>query len=979
MKHTLTLLTALLLAPLAALPANTDLSAAEPLDFGTQIAPIFAQHCVRCHSPGNRKGEISLATFDDLKSNEYVIAGDPDSSYLIDLVTSHDGAPPAMPKETKPLSDAEVDLLRQWVGQGAKWPGGVVIKEKAKADASWWAYQPLKANGTTIDEFIRAKLAEKELTLNPPADRRTLIRRATYDLIGLPPTPEEVEAFAGDPDPKAYEKLINRLLASPHYGERWGRHWLDVVRFGESIGYERNVIINNIWPFRDYVIRSINEDKPFDQFIREHVAGDVFGKDDPGVAVGSAFLVAGPYDDVGNQDPVQAAQIRANTLDEIIRATSEAFLGITLGCARCHDHKFDPVTQEDYYGLYATFSGIRHGSVPLATPERHQARATTLKPLNERRAECEKSLAEHDATILKRAREKLAEYETAWTREPVDRTGTEDRFEPVTAKFVRLVCEAQDDNPNSATGFGIDEFEVWSSDDNSKNVALASNGGRATGKARTIEDFPGAYGPQHAIDGKTGARFLARGTDLTIELAEPTRIDRVVFSSARNETTPEHRKFTFVAEYRIEVSVDGEQWQMVAGSRDRKPIPRPAMVNHRLLQLETTAEDRAEQQRLSRELAAVNREIAQVPALPSVWIGRRVDTDAKGPFHVFLGGSPQKKGDAVVPASLRVFGSGFHQKSSGDTSEPAAGIVANSTTSQAGSLRHAFHYELAADVPEAERRLAFANWLVHADNPLTPRVLANRLWHYHFGTGIVDTPSDFGYMGGRPTHPQLLDFLALKLKENGWRIKAMHRLIMLSDTYRQSSAYREQAASLDGDSRLLWRFPPRRLSAEEVRDTMLMVANQLDTKRGGPGFRLYHFMQDNVCTYVPLDKHGRETYRRAVYHQNARASVVDLMTEFDQPDCTFSAPKRAETTTPLQALTMLNHNFTLDMAAGLAERLKQEAGDDVAAQVTRAYRLCYSRLATDKEVRACQQLVDRHGLNALCRVLLNTSEMIYVQ
>ena len=927
-------------------------AADEPIDFSKQVAPIFEQHCVRCHSPGNSKGDVSLATFDDLKSNEYVIAGDPEGSYLIELVTSQDGEPPAMPKEAKPLSDGEVDLLRQWIGQGAKWPDGVVVKEKAKADASWWAYQPLKTNAATIDEFIRTKLAEKELTLNPPADRRTLIRRATYDLTGLPPTPEEVQAFVNDPDLKAYERLIDRLLESSHYGDRWGRHWLDVVRFGESIGYERNVIVNDIWPFRDYVIRSINKDKPFDQFIREHVAGDVFGKDNPEAAVGSAFLVAGPYDDVGNQDPVQAAQIRANTLDEIIRATGEAFLGMTLGCARCHDHKFDPITQEDYYGLYATFSGIRHGSVPLATPEQHQARAAKLKPLNEEKAELEKSLAEHDAALLKRAREKLTEYEAAWTRAPVDRTGTEDRFEPVKAKFVRLICEAQDSNPNSATGFGIDEFEVWSAGEASKNVALSNNGGRATGNARKIEDFPGAYGPQHAIDGKTGARFLATGTDLTIELAEPTLVDHVVFSSARNETTPEHRKFTFVAEYRIEVSVDGEQWHVVSSSRDREPIPRPALVNHRLLQLETTAEDRAEKQRLQRELAAVNREIAQVPALPSVWIGRRVDADAKGPFHVFLGGSPQKKGDEVAPASLEVLNHKSH-----DT----------------------LAYRLGSEAPESERRLAFANWLVHPANPLTPRVLANRLWHYHFGTGIVDTPSDFGYMGGRPTHPELLDFLALKLKENGWRIKAMHRLIMLSDTYRQSSSYRETAASVDGDSRLLWRFPPRRLSAEEVRDTMLMVAGKLDTRRGGSGFRLYHFMQDNVCTYVPLDKHSPETYRRAVYHQNARASVVDLMTEFDQPDCTFSAPKRAETTTPLQALTMLNHSFTLDMAAALAERLKQEAGDDVATQVDRVYRLCYSRPATKEEVSACRQLVDRHGLAALCRVLLNTSEMIYVQ
>ncbi|MHC4878993.1 MAG: DUF1553 domain-containing protein [Planctomycetota bacterium] len=989
------------------------------VDFAKQIAPIFAEHCVRCHSPGNSKGDVSLATFGDLKSNDFVTPGDADGSHLIELVTSQDGEPPAMPKEAKPLSDAEVDLLREWIGQGAKWPEGVVVKEKAKADASWWAYQPLKvarlsessstqsldseSQATTIDEFIQAKLDEKELTLNPPADRRTLIRRATYDLIGLPPTPEDVEAFVNDRDPKAYEKLIDRLLASPHYGERWWRHWLDVVRFGESNGFERNFIINNLWPFRDYVIRSLNEDKPFDQFIREHIAGDVIGKGDPDVAVGTAFLVAGPYDDVGNQDPVQAAQIRANTLDEIIRATSEAFLGMTLGCSRCHDHKFDPITLEDYYGLYATFAGIRHGAAELATPQAQAERTAKLEPLNRRKAELEKAQADLDAGILKRGRAKLAEYEVEWTREPVDRTGTEDRFEPVTAKFVRLVCEAQDGNPKSATGFRIDEFEVWPAGADATNVALTRNGGKASGQARKIEDFPGAYGPQHAIDGKTGARFIATGSDLTIELAEPTRIDRVVFSSARGESTPEHRKFIFVAEYRIEVSTDGKGWRVVASSADRKPVPRPEFVNHRLLRLETTDDDRKEQQRLARELAEVNREIAKVPPLPSVWVGRRVAADAKGPFHVFLGGSPQKKGDAVVPASLSVFSSGLRQMSpAGARPKSPSGIQANSTTSQPLAHASGYQYQLSTDASESERRRALADWLVHPENPLTPRVLANRLWHYHFGTGIVDTPSDFGYMGGRPTHPELLDFLASKLKEKGWRVKDMHRLIMTSETYRQSSAFRMEAAKVDGDSRLLWRFPPRRLSAEEVRDTMLHVAGKLNVARlsessaaqtpdsesqattklapdGGPGFRLYRHLQDNVSTYVPLDKHGQETYRRAVYHQNVRASVVDLMTEFDQPDCTFSAPKRAATTTPLQALTMLNHSFTVDMAQALAERLKREAGDDVGSQVNRAYRLCYSRPATEDEVGACWQLVDRHGLAAFCRVILNTSEMIYVQ
>ena len=999
------------------------------VDFPTQIAPIFEQHCIRCHSTTNKKGDVSLATFADLQANDFVVAGDPDGSYLIELLSFSDGEPPAMPKGADPLSEEQVSLLRRWIMEGATWPRDVIVRDTSRADVTWWSLQPLNAAGlsessasapgpksqtTAIDDFIRRKLAKNELSLNPPADRRTLIRRASFDLIGLPPTPEEVEFFASDPDPQAYRRLVDRLLESPHYGERWGRHWLDVVRFGESVGYEQNWIINNIWPFRDYVIRSVNQDKPFNQFIREHIAGDVFGQDDPDVAVGSAFLVAGPYDGVGNQDAAQAARIRANTLDEIIRATGEAFLGMTLGCARCHDHKFDPITQQDYYGLYATFSGIRHGSAELATSEDRAKRSARLRPLNDRKSMLERKLADQKSAIITRAKKRMEEHGTAWTRPPVDRTGTEDRFESVTARFVRLVCDSLDIDADSQTGFCIDEFEVWStapsggpSESNSevsdlenwaaKNVALARNGGTASGQARKIEDFPGAYGPHHVIDGKTGARFISIGNSLTIRLAHPTLIDRVVFSSAKNEQTPEQRKFVFVSDYRIEVSVDGEAWHQVASGYDRQPVDGDGHLNRRLLRQETTSEEQVKQATLVEKLEATNQQIAQVVPLPSVWVGRRVAEDAQGPFHIFTGGNPQKKGEEVFPASLSMFSAMPRLlRSEGQT---AAGEVDRSDASGTNETTRA-SYRLSAEAPEAERRQTLADWIVHSGNPLTPRVLANRVWHYHFGTGIVDTPSDFGYMGGKPSHPELLDFLALTLTQNGWRLKEVHRLIMTSRTYQQSSEYRARAAKIDGDSRLLWRFPPRRLSAEEVRDTMLQVAGRMKSVRfsessderpllvsqavtdlvpdGGPGFRLYRYMRDNVCTYVPLDEHGPETYRRAVYHQNARASVVDLMTEFDQPDCTFSTPKRATTTTPLQALTMLNHRFTLDMSRSLAERLKRDVGLNLEDQIHRVYRLCFSRHPKSDELTSCRQLADKHGLTALCRVLLNTSEMVYV-
>ncbi len=960
------------------------------INFEQQIAPILQKHCVGCHSPNIKKGEVSLATAKDLRQLGYIVPGDPDASYLLELVTQVDDGPAEMPREGQPLSQEQVTLIRKWIVQGGEWPEALVLRESSKADNSWWSLQPIRPPtfdaalepeqrrgeplSRQIDALVKSQLEQRGLSLRERADRRTLIRRATYDLLGLPPSPEQVAEFVADKSPDAFSKLVNRLLESPHYGQRWGRHWLDVVRFGESLGFERNVINNDIWPFRDYVIRSMNDDKPFDQFIREHIAGDVIAPDDPAVAIGSAFLVAGPYDDVGNQDAVQAAQIRANTIDEMIRATSEAFLGITLGCARCHDHKFDPLLQKDYYAFYATFAGVRHGAVPLATPEAKLARRETMEPLESERNQLEEQRDTLNASILQRAVDKLDAYESHWTRSAVSRLGTEDHFEPTTVRWVRLVCEAQDRNLASRTGFHLDEFEIWSSGKEGHqapvNVALSSRGAVASGAARRIEDFPDAYGPHLAIDGKTGARFIAAESTLTIELAKPTTIDRTVFSTRPVDASQDQPESAFLAEYRIEVSSDGQEWHTVASSADRQPINQAAR-DRRLLASETTASETNELKSLRKQLAALKQKIAAVKPLPKAWIGTRVASDAAGPFHTFIGGSPQRLGDPVRLTSLTA--------------------LAPDSPDDAPVPHSDFHYQLSDDTPEDARRLALAQWITHPSNPLTPRVLANRIWHYHFGIGIVNTPSDFGYMGGRPTHPQLLDLLASQLIESDWKIKHLHRSIMNSQVYQQSAEYDTGAAKIDADSRYLWRFPPRRLSAEEIRDTLLTISGQLATwppkiklespviTDSGPGFRLYKFMQDNVSTYEPLEKHGPETYRRAIFHQNARASVVDLMTDFDQPDCTFAAPRRAATTTPLQALTMFNHSFTLDIANHFATRLRREAGENHSAQVRRGLLVAYQREATSQEIANSVSFVQDHGLAAWCRVIMNTSELIFVR
>ncbi len=919
------------------------------VDFKRDLQPVLEAKCLRCHNPNQAKGDLSMSTLGELTNwgEDLLRPGNHRDSLLHQVTISLEpGEGPEMPKDGEPLTETEAALLAEWIDAGAKWPDGLVLKEASKADRSWWAYQPLEApKSGSIDDYIDAKLAEKGLERNPPAERRDLIRRVTYDLTGLPPTPEEITAFVNDGDPQAWEKLIDRLLGSPHYGERWGRHWLDVVRFGESKGFERNVLIDNIWPFRDFVIRSINEDKPFDQFIREHLAGDVIGKGVPEVEVGTAFLVAGPYDDVGNQDPKAKAIIRANTLDDMISATGSAFLGMTVSCAKCHDHKFDPIEQADYYRLRATFEGVQQGQRVLATPEARRAHAEATKPLQEAETKLNGEIKALENAIVARST-KNPDLLPKVTRPKVDRTGTEDVFTPVVAQAIRLVPLSNDVNPLS-NGIRIDEFEVWTDEAAPRNVALASNGAVAEAAGRAVEDSAdnaaNAYGAVLVNDGKVGKRWFSAGDHtLTIRFARPERITRAFYSSDRPAELPSHRKMTFVGEYRLEVSRDGQTWETVAASWDREPVT-PLFQRHRHLRFATSAEEKKQLAELRRELGSVQAKLRAIKPLQAVWAGNF--TQPKIPTFLAIGGDPNNPADEIVPASF-------------------------------STLKEVIpSYQLDSTTPEAQRRLAMAKWITHPENPLTLRVLANRVWHYHFGTGIVATPSDFGYMGSPPSHPELLDYLATRLQTHGWRWKPLHREILLSKTYRQSAEFRPEAAAVDAQSRLLWRFPPRRLSAEEIRDTILRISGKLDLSMGGPGFRLYKFTQDNVCTYFPLDEHGPETWRRAVYHQNPRAATMDLLTEFDCPDPAFATPRRASTTTPLQALTLMNHSFTVEMSRFFAERLEGTP----AQQVEHAFLLAFGRDLRPEESATAVALVREHGLQALSRALFNSNELIYLR
>ncbi|MEA3212843.1 MAG: hypothetical protein QOE70_5900 [Chthoniobacter sp.] len=937
---------------------------AKPVDFTLEVAPIFEARCVRCHNTTEKKGKFSLATAADVftkrKGHEAaVVPGDPGASLLVELITPpRPSEDPEMPEEGDPLTAEQVALVRRWIEEGAKWPEGIVIRPKARAEkATWWALQPLRSDlapeveeapadwtREPIDRFVFAKLAEKGLKPSPPAEPREFIRRATFDLTGLPPTPDEVEAFAADSirNPQsAILNLLDRLLASPRYGERWGRHWLDVVRFGESSGFERNLVRDNAWPFRDYVIRSLNDDKPFDRFMMEHLAGDQLAQGDPWVEIGSAFLVAGPYDDVGNQDAKAAAQIRANTLDDIVAATGSAFLGLTVNCARCHDHKFDPIEQADYYRLQAAFAGVQQGPREWASREEREADQQRRGPIVAALEETKRELAAIEKAGRERVPARREELLQRFTRPPVKVEGNEETFDPIEARFVR----GRLDPANTGRPVVLEECEIWSAEPEPRNVALASAGAKITATGTRVSSTdPTAYAPANLIDGSFARTWNASSKEppaqFVIELPRVEKIARLVWTQDREQS----RRVTAIEDYLFEASLDGQTWTKLADPTARRPAT-PAGLEEALLTAALEADERARRDALKPRRDSLQAELDRLPKLPTAWLGKL--EQPRAPAYLMRGGDPQKRGPEIAPASLSMLDHG--------------------------------RYELPLNAPEGGRRLALAKWLVASDNPLTPRVLANRVWHYHFGTGIVDTPSDFGYMGGRPTHPELLDYLAQRLQHHGWRLKPLHREIMLSQTYRQSAQWRKEGADVDFATRLLWRFPPRRLSAEEVRDTMLSIAGKLDLRMGGPGFRLYRYLNDNVSTYVPLDNVGPETYRRAVYHQNARAATVDLMSEFDAPDCASPTPRRASTTTPLQALTLFNHSFTLDLARALAERLHAEAGEDATAQVRRAFALGYGRAPSAEEETAAAQLIATHGLPAFCRAVLNSNELIHVR
>ncbi len=783
-------------------------------------------------------------------------------------------------------------------------PGGWAFQrllrpEVPKVRSAQWIRNP-------IDAFILARLEQAGLSPSPEADRRTLIRRLSLDVLGLPPSPESVVAFQADSRPDAYERLVEEMLASPHYAEQWARHWLDVVRFAETHGFETNTPRPNAWPYRDYVIRSFDQDKPYDAFIREQIAGDQLGEH-----AATGFLVAGPWDEVKSPDVELTASQRDAELHDMVSTTASTFLGLTVGCAKCHDHKFDPISQLDYFAMRACLEGVQHGEQEI-TPEDWEQRLAQASELEPRIAALDREID---------CLEPLASGTPA-SRPPVQHLRNVERFTAVDAKLVRFTVLA-------TTGAEpcIDELEIYGEGLWNRNLALAANGA----VARASSEFPASdiHRIEHLNDGRTGNSRSWISNEpgagyAEIVLPAAVRIDKIVWGRDREGVF----KDRLATQYRIEVALDSSSgWRVVASSEDRRPAGGEEVM---------TAPERLHLQQERDDLATRHAHLMRRPRIYAGTFDRE-----PAPTHLLYRGNPMDPREQVVPGVPGAFGIPF--PSTDPTDEP-------------------------------RRRLALADWLTHKDQSQTSRVIVNRLWQHHFGTGIVDTPSDFGRNGGKPTHPEMLDALAAELVAHKWSLKSIHRLILNSAAYRQSSAPRPEAARVDAGARLLWRYPPRRLEAEALRDAILAVSGVLDLRMGGPGFDLFEPNGNYVKVYTPKAKFGPAEFRRMIYQAKPRMELDGVFGAFDCPDAGQIAPRRTISTTALQALNLLNSPFMVEQSSLFAARVERDP-----APIARAFLLAFGRPPVAEEAAASERLVRDHGLAALCRALFNANEFITVK
>lgn len=928
---------AVLLTSAIAMAADGDSTG--QVDFERDILPLVQGQCLDCHGPDSAEANLRLdSMLGFLRGGDSgepaVVPGASDRSYLIARLRHTDPAK-RMPPDAAPLDDSQIELLRAFIDDAPRWTQ--TREELSKETIDHWAFRPLtrptppaislagEAQATPsnpIDGFIARELERAGLRGSPPAERATLIRRLYLVMHGLPPTPAEVDEFVNDPRGDAWELLVEQVLASPRYGERIATHWLDLVRFGETNGFETNRERPSAWRYRDWVIAAFNDDKPYDQFVVEQLAGDAVGAD-----VATGFLVGGPYDLVKGQDPLLQLVQRQDELADMINTTGTAFLGLTLGCARCHNHKFDPVTQTDYYALQAVFAGVQHGERPLP-PDAQTAQR--IAELDLQIAELRRSLQ----PFLQRPRGLVASEGAADQdvplREPVNARLNIESLTPTDVRYVKFTILATNQGEPC-----LDELELLAA---GQNVALTTAGAKASSSGDFVHPL---HKLEHLNDGRYGNAhsWIANQPSagwVQIELPEVHRIEAIRWGRDRDGGFADR----LATDYRIDGSVDGVNWVLLASAADRRPFT-PGQPAQPVYDFDSFP---AEQAAAGRQLLQQFEErTAERDRLAQTLMSYAGNFTQPGPTYRLYRGEPTAAREQVVP----------------------------------GAIQALTPWTLPAEAPEQQRRLALAHWIADEGNPLTARVIVNRIWQFHFGTGIVDTPSDFGGNGTAPTHPELLDWLASELIRSGWSIKHLQRLILNSQTWTQQSRPREDALRIDAGSRLLWRFPPRRLEAEAIRDSMLAASGTLDPRVGGAGFSSFEVALENVRHYFPKTEFGPEDWRRMIYMTRVRQERDAVFGVFDCPDFNQVVPKRGRSTTPLQALNLLNSSFVLQQAELLVARLQREA-ETPEGRIDLAHRLCFNRPAAADEIGLALEFIEHTDWPSFARAMLNANEFVQI-
>jgi len=981
---------------------------AQTIDFDKQIAPILVSHCLECHRGADPEGGLNLTQAALVKnggdSGEAIVVGKAAESLLWERVHS-DEMPPK-----HPLSNAKKATLKQWIDEGARWGDSTLdmfsITTDSRAGRDWWSLQALRDvpapaldsswGRNAIDAFVLPQMQAEGLSPSPDADPRNLIRRLYFDLTGLPPTPEQVAAFVADPSEAAYQEIVNELLSSQHYGQRWGRHWLDVVRFGESDGFERNFQREHAWHYRDWIINAFNDDMPYKEFVRMQLIGDQLASGTDGAAA-TGFWVAGVHNTVVGGSARMKQLARHDEIEDVLAALGQSFVGLTFNCARCHDHKFDPITQTEYYQLASAISGLGFGERDMAVPDSQASLANLDRQLGDLRKELaaiDKTARDKILVARERGEAVVSEPPTALARWEFDGDlndsigglhGTARGNAHIEDGALILDGESFVETSPVPKDIAEKTLEAWIQLDHfdQRGGAAISIGSLNGGLFDAI-----VFGERDPKQWMTGSNNFLR-TDTFGGSEESDAVNRPVHVAIV------YQKDGTIIGYRDAVAYgrsirksdlqpfQANQTQVLFGLRHKPSggnrhltgrIHRAALYDRALTPDEVAASfgnvaEYVSEDQLTASLDESQREhrvalktriagLAKSRDEQAAKATQKIYTLTAGAgqtTNVLLRGDPDKVGEVVSPAATQAID----------------GLSAD--------------FGLTPNAPESERRRKLAEWVTSENNPLFTRVMVNRVWHYHFGAGIVDTPNDFGFSGGWPSHPELLEYLAWQFRSGGYRLKGLHRLIVTSSTYRQathgkSETQWKKASAIDASNRLLWRGNTRRLEAESLRDAMLSVAGQLNETAGGPSFKDVSVTLNNGTTYYePIDVDAPEFFRRTVYRFNPRGGRSALLDTFDCPDPASTAPRRSVTTTPLQSLSLMNNMLVLRMSEYFAQRVVEDVGEDRAAQIIRAWRLAIAREPNEAERSLSEKLVAEHGLSALCRGLFNVNEFVVLE